>query len=79
MQLYQTIHSETETWQISVLCYLRCSSLCNTEVFRALGKGRAERKVNAAVGSVQKQQAEARSNPWKRGSRREGSRNLWKL
>lgn len=50
MQLYQTIRSETETWQISVLCYLRCSSLCNTEVFRALGKGRAERKVNAAVG-----------------------------
>lgn len=44
-----------------------------------MGKGRAERKVNAAVGSVQKQQAEARSNPWKRGSRREGSRNLWKL
>lgn len=32
--------------------------------------------MNTAVGSVQQQQTGARNNPWKRGSRREGSRSL---
>ena len=27
-----------------LLCYLRCGSVCNTVVFRALGKGKAERE-----------------------------------
>lgn len=39
--------------------------------------GKQKGKVEAAVGSVHQQQSEARSPPWKRGSRRQGSRNLW--
>lgn len=27
-----------------LLCYLRCGSVCNTVVFRASGKGKAERE-----------------------------------
>lgn len=53
-----------------------CAILRSSEPWE---RGRQKEKVNTAVGSVQQQQAEARSHPWKKGNRREGRRNLWKL
>lgn len=52
--------------------------MCDTEILEPWERGRQKGKVNAAVGSVQRQ-AEARSHPWKRRNRRADSRNLWKL